>query len=138
MIKYYKILLVVLSLFLISSSQLSAVKLFFHSEKLQKNKEKTGFGGQKYVIGHPQAEISSAMSVVFDLERSRGLTFLGTPHHPMLTKIPIHILAFPNAGQAPMHPYGQIRSRTFGFIWSWLCEAPPLSPNPNFPVFHRA
>ena len=67
---------------------------------------------------HLQAEISSAMGAVVDLEPSRGPTFLGTPHHPILTKIPTHILAFPNAEQPAMPPNGQIRSRTSGFMWS--------------------
>ena len=67
-----------------------------------------------------------------------GTNFLGTPHHPILTKIPTHIQAFPNPWQPPMPPYGQIRSQTSGFMWSFLCKAPQLSKNPNFPVFQEA
>ena len=57
-------------------------------------------------FGYLQAEIYPAMVAVFDLEQSQGPTFLGTPHHPILTKIPTFVLAFPNAEQAPMAPYG--------------------------------
>ena len=76
---------------------------------------------------HLHAEIYPTTVAVSDLERSRGPTFLGTPHHKILTKIPTPILAFPKAGQASMPPYGQIRSRTSGFMWSELCETPHLS-----------
>ena len=75
------------------------------------------------------------MVAVFNLERSRGPTFLGTPHHPILSKIPTHVLVSPNAEQAPMPPYGQIRSRTSGFRWSYLCETPLCPKNQHFPVF---
>ena len=86
---------------------------------------------------HLQAEISSAMVAGFNLERSWGPTFLGTHHHPTFNKISMPILTFPNASQAPMLPYGQIRSRTSGFMWSLLCKAPQLSQNPHFPVFQE-
>ena len=90
---------------------------------------------EKQCVWYPQAEISSANLSIFNLERSLGPTFLGTPHHPILTKIPTPILAFPSPCQPPMPPYGQIRSRTPGFMWSLLCKAPQLSQNPHFPVF---
>ena len=73
---------------------------------------------QQYGLGNLQAEIYPTKVAVFDLERSRGPTFLGTPDHPILTKIPTSIPAFPDAEQAAMPPYGQIRSRTSGFMWS--------------------
>ena len=92
---------------------------------------------RKYGFWTAQAETYPTKVAVFHLERFRGPTFLGTPHHPILTKIPTHILAFPNAEQAPMPPYGQIRSRTSGFMWSLLCKAPHLSQNPNFPLFQE-
>ena len=67
---------------------------------------------RKYGFWGLQAEISSANIGVFNLERSWGPTFLGTPHHPILAKIPTPILAFPYIDQARMPPYGQITSWT--------------------------
>ena len=84
---------------------------------------------------HLQANISSAMVAVFDLERSWERTFLGTPHQPILTQIPTHILAFPNSWQPPMPPYGRIRSRTARFMWSLqqLSRSMPVSKISIFP-----
>ena len=92
---------------------------------------------RNYCFWTPQSESYPTKVAIFDLERSRGPTCLGIPHHPILTEIPTHIQAFPNSWQPPMPPYGQIRSQTSGFMWSLLCKAPHLSPNPNFPVFQE-
>ena len=95
------------------------------------------FFSRKYGFWIPQAETYPTKVAVFHLGQFRGPTFLGTPHHQILTKIPSRIQAFPNSWQPPMPPYGQIRSQTSGFMWSLLCKAPQLSQNPHFPVFQE-
>ena len=44
-----------------------------------------------------------------------GIDILGDIPPPNFKEIHTHILVFPNAGQAPVSPYGQIRSQTSRF-----------------------
>ena len=71
----------------------------------------------------------------FYLGAIAGTDILRDTPAPNIDQKTIPILAFLYMGQAPI--YGQIRSRTSGIMWSYLCETPHVSQDPNFPAFQE-
>ena len=103
--------------------------------KIRKKPQKTKvFWSKTRFLASPGRDLSNRGGI-FRFGALRGTGKFRYIFRLIFAKIPIPIQAFAYAGQAPMPSYGQVRSRSSGFMWSELREAPHLAQNPNFPVF---
>ena len=103
--------------------------------KIRKKRKKTNvFWSKTRFLASPGRDLSNHGGF-FRFGALRGTGKFRYIFRHFFAKIPIPIQAFAYAGQAPMPSFGQVRSRSSGFMWSELWEALHLAQSPNFPVF---
>ena len=103
--------------------------------KIRKKRQTTKvFWSNTRFLASPGRDLSNRGGI-FRFGGPRGPANSGTLFVNFSAKSPSLFRPLPAVGQAPMPSYQQVRSRSSGFMWSELREAPHLAQNLIFAVF---